>query len=76
MNAAAIKQVLKTLRQFKNSHILHDYQSFSLRYCSESDSFIIVYPDHHTEEFQDLDKCAFTMAILMEKHTEDQITQK
>jgi len=66
MNVAAIKQVLKTLQQFKDTKILHDYQNFSLQYCSRTDTFIIT---HHSNqevtEFNDLEMCAAFMEKLI-----------
>jgi len=67
MNIVAIKQMLKTLRQFKESEILHDYQDFSLRYCGLTDTFILVHSStHQVEEYQDLDKCANVIEKLVQ----------
>lgn len=66
MNAEAIKQVLKTLRQFKTSAILHEYQNFTLHYCGQSDSFIVTNSiTQEVEEYKDLDKCAIVIKKLI-----------
>jgi len=68
MDVVAIKQVLKTLHQFKDSEILHDYQDFSLRYCGKTDTFIIVHSStQQVEEFQDLEKCALVIEKLVQE---------
>ena len=63
MNVTAIKQVLKTLRQFKTSEILHEYQNFTLHYCGKTDSFIVTNSlTQEVEEFKNLDRCATVIA--------------
>ncbi|WP_075619399.1 hypothetical protein [Paenisporosarcina indica] len=67
MNADAIKQVLRTLRQFKTSAILHEYQNFTLHYCGQSDSFIITNSiTQEVKEFKDLDKCATVIKKMIQ----------
>lgn len=66
MNVAAIKQVLKTLKQYKASEILHEYQNFSLRYCDQTETFIIIHSSNHeVEEFNDLETCAAVIEKLV-----------
>lgn len=66
MNVAAIKQVLKTLQQYKASEILHEYQNFSLRYCNQTETFIIIHSSNQeVEEFKDLDSCSLVIEKLV-----------
>jgi hypothetical protein len=66
MNLAAIKQVLKTLQQYKASEILHEYQNFSLRYCDQTETFIIIHSSNQEiEEFKDLETCASVVEKLL-----------
>ena len=66
MNSAAIRQVLKTLQQFKTSEIHHEYTDFSLRYCGHTDTFIIIYlATQEIEEHKDLDTCASVIEKLI-----------
>lgn len=71
MNVTAIKQVLKTLRQFKTSSILHEYQNFSLHYCGNTDSFIVTNSTtQEVEEFKDLDQCATVIEKMIQDPSE------
>jgi len=68
MNAAAIKQILKTLQQFKTSAIQHEYSDFSLRYCGQTDTFIIIYlATQEVEEHKDLETCATVIEKLIQE---------
>lgn len=71
MNVAAIKQVLKTLRQFKTSAILHEYQNFTLHYCDKTDSFIVTNSTtQEVEVFKDLDQCAKVIEEIIQDTSE------
>lgn len=71
MKVAAIKQVLKTLQQFKTSAILHEYQNFSLHYCGHTDSFIVTNSQtQEVKEFTDLDICASALVGLIKEPDE------
>ena len=71
MNVETIKQVLKTLQQFKTSTILHEYKNFSLHYCDQTDSFIITYSStQEVEEIKDIDTCASIILGLIDEPNE------
>ena len=67
MNVDAIKQVLKTLQQFKASAILHEYQNFSLHYCGQTDSFIVTNAiTQEVKGYKDLETCAAVIERLIQ----------
>ena len=66
MNSATITQVLKTLQKFKTSEIQHEYSNFSLRYCGQTETFIIInLTTQEIEEHKTLETCALVIEKLI-----------